>query len=82
MQPLRDLLLIKLDEKQEKTAAGLLIQEAWKGPVSSATIENVGPEANNFKKGDRVIINPYAVIDLPETADKLIKEGDILCRVV
>lgn len=79
-KPLRDLLLIKLDEKEEQTN-GIFIAKAWEDPITSATVLAVGKGVKDIKEGERVHINPYAYIDLTGTTDKLIKEGDVLGHV-
>lgn len=77
IQPLKDLLLIKLDERKNTTAAGIYIKEAWESAINSGEILEVGPEAT-VKKGTRVIINPYALLECGMKETFLIKEADIV----
>lgn len=82
IKPLRDLVLIELDQREQKTGAGIFIQKAWEDAVNSATVVEVGPEVTSCKKGDRIMINPYAYIDLNGMENtKLIRQEDILANV-
>lgn len=79
IKPLRDLLLIRIEEKSEQTASGLfLAPEKWEKPRNVAEVLAVGPEVE-LKVGTTVVINPYAVIDTQVKEEKLIREKDILC---
>ena len=89
IKPLKNLLLIKIDPNkgEKQSSSGIIYKEAWERPSNVAEVLEVGPLVADFKKGDRVIINPYAVIDLhTSTMDsqelqlqKIIKETDVLC---
>lgn len=81
IKPLRDLVLIELDQPEKETITGILLNKAWEDAVSSATVLDAGPDAS-LKKNDRVHINPYAYIDITGSEFKLIKEGDILGHVI
>lgn len=76
-KPLRDLLLIELDQPEEQNN-GIFISKSWQDAITSATVLAVGKEVKDIKKGERIHINPYAYIDLTGTEHKLIKEGDVL----
>lgn len=73
----------------KKNTAGILYKEAWERPSNIAEIVEVGPLVQGFSKGDKVVINPYACIDLHTSGMaseelkslKVIKESDILCHV-
>jgi co-chaperonin GroES (HSP10) len=75
MKPLRDLILITLDDKEQQTESGLFITKSWEDAVNTATVDEVGPEVTAVKKGDHVTINPYAVLN-----GRFIKEKDIIAR--
>jgi co-chaperonin GroES (HSP10) len=75
MQPMRDLVLITLDDKETKTESGLFITKSWEDAVNTATVDEVGPDVQMVKKGDHVTINPYAVLN-----GRFIKEKDIIAR--
>ena len=38
MKPLKDLLVIQLDERKQTSAAGIYIKEAWESAINSGTI--------------------------------------------
>ena len=87
MKALHNLIVIKIeDETNKKTATGLVIpKDKWGEKQNVATIEEINIEVEPGrtgallpKKGDRVLINPYAVLDTPEKELKLIKYTDIL----
>lgn len=82
IKPLRDLLLIKLDEIAKQTKTGLYVEHGWEKTQSTATILAVGNDVKNFKKGDRVMINPYALLDVDSDGEtyQFLREGDILAR--
>lgn len=92
MKPLKDLIVIKLDEKptERKSSAGLFLpQEKWEKPRNIATVVEVGPDVNKgvqstavmITEGKRVVFNPYAVLDTDEENTKLIREKDLLCLI-
>ena len=83
MKALHNLIVIKIeDETNKKTATGLVIpKDKWGEKQNIATIVTDhfyedGEEV--LTEGDRVLINPYAVLDTPEKELKLIKYTDIL----
>lgn len=79
MKALHNLVVIKIEEQgNKKTATGLYLpQDKWGEKDNIAIVENAGTQ-KEIKKGDRVLINPYAVLDTPEKELKLIKFIDIL----
>lgn len=80
MKALHDLVVIKIEEQgNKKTAGGLYLpQDKWGEKGNVAEIIDVHIVDSGIKVGDRVIINPYAVMDTPEKEMKLIKYIDIL----
>lgn len=87
MKALHNLIVIKIEDKStEKTAAGLVIpKDKWGDKQNIATIEEISYQVETYpdgtkaiKKGDRVLINPYAVLDTPEKGIKLIAYQDVL----
>ena len=85
IKPLRDLVLIRIEKQQEKqSTSGIFIpKDAWNDTEPYGTIEAVGDEVKNFKEGDRVYVNIYAMIDLAgvDKELKMIKECDVLAYV-
>lgn len=83
-KPLRDFILIdmlKVDEKQ--LASGIFLPEnAWHDHEPIADIIAIGPDVKLAEVGKKVLINPYAVLDIPgEENLKIIKELDIIADV-
>jgi co-chaperonin GroES (HSP10) len=80
MKALHNLVVIKIEEQgNKKTATGLYLpQDKWgeKGNVAEIVEHSIVDAP--FKAGERVLINPYAVLDTPEKDLKLIKYIDIL----
>jgi chaperonin GroES len=83
IKPLRDLLLIELDEVEEKTQSGILVQQGWEKTKHTATVLGVGNDVTHAKVGDRIIVNPYALLDSEhdEKTYQFMRERDILGRV-
>lgn len=81
MKPLKDLLIVEIQD-EEKRDSGLYVREAWAKPKNIAKILEIGPDVEiTFETDELVVINPYAVIDTEDKAVKLIREKDILCRM-
>lgn len=82
MKPLKDLLLIKLDKRQEQTASGIYFKEAWESAINSGTIEDGGPDST-IAVGTRVVVNPYALLDCGKHKEGiyLIKEADVIATL-
>lgn len=82
MKPLKNLLLIKLDPKPEMDEKErMYVRENWEKPQNIAEVLAVGPLVTDVKVGDKVMINPYAVLDTQVKDEKIIKGDDILCLV-
>jgi co-chaperonin GroES (HSP10) len=80
IQPMGDMHIIKLDERQEKTAGGIYFKEAWESAINSGTLQGGGPDTT-IKEGTHVIINPYALLSTGQKDIYLIKEADIIATV-
>ena len=83
MKALHNLVVIKIEDKSvQKTAAGLVIpKDKWGEKQNIATIVSDHVYDNGeevLTEGDKVLINPYAVLDTPEKDIKLIAYQDIL----
>lgn len=85
IKPLRDLVLIRVEKQEDKqTASGIFMpKDVWNDTEPYGTIEAVGDEVQNFKEGDRVYVNIYAMLDMAgmDKDLKMIKECDILAYV-
>lgn len=82
IKPLADRVVAKKDAATSTTASGILLGEAKEKP-NTATVESVGPDVKNLKKGDRVIYREYSATELKyEGKDYLIiKEEDVLATL-
>lgn len=77
MQPMRDIIRIKADKAQDKTASGLYIKEDWKTVPPTGEVLAVGPECKVVQVGDRVVFERYGAIKLDDD-ERLCKESHIL----
>lgn len=80
MKPLKDLVLIKADKAEEKTASGLYITEDWKTLPPTGVVVAVGPMVNSVEAGQRVVFERYASIILKDD-ERLCKESHILATI-
>ena len=76
LAPLRDLVLIRADERETQTASGILLaEEKWKTLPPTGTVEAVGPEVTIVKVGDHVMFERYGSVILEEKSMRLCKEN-------
>lgn len=83
MKPMKNLVVIELNETpEEKVSGGLFIQKPrWAKPDNIGIALALGPDVLTVRVGEHYLINPYAVIDTNEKNIKLIRESDILCHL-
>ena len=79
IKPLADRVVAKKDAATSTTASGILLGEAKEKP-NTATVESIGPDVKNIKKGDRILYREYSATELKyDGKDYLIvKEEDVL----
>jgi len=88
-KPLRDNILLKLDNKITEWDCGIVIPDQLQEPAREGTVLAVGPgiteESGDFlptstKAGDRVIISSYAGLEVDLDGDTylVLRENDIL----
>lgn len=82
MKPMRDLIVIEMNEQEKETKKGGLFYQAprWAKPTNIGKVVEVGPEVRSVEVGKYYLINPYSVIDTEDKRTKLIREGDVLCQ--
>ncbi|MBQ1344587.1 co-chaperone GroES [Candidatus Saccharibacteria bacterium] len=82
IKPLADRVIAKKEEAIDKTASGILLGNAKEKP-NYATVESVGPDVKNVKKGDKIIFKEYSTTDVKiDGIDYIIvKEEDILATL-
>ena len=79
--PRNTLVLIEVADKDAPvvTESGITIPpKQWAKPSSKGVVLAIGKNVEDLNIGDKVIINPYAVIDTDNKLQKLIHEKDIL----
>lgn len=82
IKPLADRVVAKKDAATSTTASGILLGEAKEKP-NTATIESVGPDVKNIKKGDRILYREYSATEIKYdgTDYLIIKEEDVLATL-
>jgi len=92
LKPLRDRVIVKPDESEEKTKSGIVIPESAKEEPQEGEVIAVGPGALDkngknisvaVKVGDKVIIPKYGAtkIKLDDDEYLILREEDILAVV-
>ena len=82
IKPLADRVVAKKDAATSTTASGILLGEAKEKP-NTATVESIGPDVKNIKKGDRILYSEYSAteIKLDGTDYLIVKEEDVLATL-
>ena len=82
IKPLADRVVAKKDAATSTTASGILLGEAKEKP-NTATVESIGPDLKNIKKGDRILYREYSAteIKLDGTDYLIVKEEDVLATL-
>ena len=82
IKPLADRVVAKKDAATSTTASGILLGEAKEKP-NTATVESIGPDVKNIKKGDRILYREYSAteIKLDNTDYLIVKEEDVLATL-
>ena len=82
IKPLADRVVAKKDAATSTTASGILLGEAKEKP-NTATVESIGPDVKNIKKGDRILYREYSAteIKLDGTGYLIVKEEDVLATL-
>ena len=80
LKPLQDHIVAKKEVSAEKTASGFFMPGDAKEKPSYATVESVGPDVKNIKKGDKIIFKEYSTTDikLGDAQYLIVKEEDVL----
>ncbi|MDD4083464.1 MAG: co-chaperone GroES [Sphaerochaetaceae bacterium] len=60
IKPLGERVLVKAEQVKEKTASGIFIPQTAQEKTQIATVEEVGTEVKNVKKGDKILHDKYA----------------------
>lgn len=81
IRPLKDRVVVKYsDETVEKTAGGIYVPDVAKEKPQKGTVEAVGAEVKELKKGNTVLFDKYSgsKYKLNDVEYLIIKEEDIL----
>ncbi len=93
VRPIGNKVLIRRDEAETQTAAGIFLPESAKDKPKSGTVEAIGTGATNhetgeripmsLKKGDKVIFSSYAGTEIKLEDDTLLimAEDEILAVI-
>lgn len=82
--PFNDICLITLDEHPIMgfgEDGKPITPQIWHKHKPQGTIGTCGASVNRVKEGDRVLVNPYAVIEIIGQKQMLIREDDILALI-
>ncbi|MBN2654183.1 MAG: co-chaperone GroES [Dissulfurispiraceae bacterium] len=81
IKPLKDRVVVKYSEEEmEKTAGGLYVPDVAKEKPQKGSVEAIGSEVKEVKKGNVVLFDKYSgsKIKIDDTEYLIIKEEDIL----
>ena len=83
IKPLADRVVAKKEAETKTTASGILLGESNAEKSNIATVESVGPDVKNVKKGDKIIFREYSATEVKVNNDEylIIKEEDILATL-
>ena len=83
IKPLGDRVVAVKEAAATKTASGILLGESNAEKSNVATVESVGPDVKNVKKGDKIIFREYSATEVKINNDEylIIKEEDILATL-
>ena len=83
IKPLGDRVVAIKEAAATKTASGILLGDSNAEKSNVATVESVGPDVKNVKKGDKIIFREYSATEIKLNSDEylIIKEEDILATL-
>lgn len=84
IKPLGDRVLLKVLEQEEKTASGIILPDTAKEKTQKAEVVEIGDHADiKVKKGDKVIYDKYAGIQINENnKEYLIVKNEEIVAVI
>jgi len=82
IKPLKDRVVATKSEATTKTVSGILLGDAKEKP-SYATVESVGKDVKEIKKGDKILYREYSATEvrLENKEYLIIKEEDVLATL-
>ena len=83
IKPLGDRVVATKEAAATKTASGILLGDSNAEKSNVATVESVGPDVKNVKKGDKIIYREYSATEVKLNSEEylIIKEEDILATL-
>lgn len=80
MYTIKDKILVKVKEVENKTASGLIIPDSAKEKPYQGVILSVGKEVEDLKKDNIVLFNKYSGVEIEIEGEKylVLKDTDIL----
>lgn len=80
MYTIKDKILVKVKEVENKTASGLIIPDSAKEKPHQGVILSVGKEVEDLKKDNIVLFNKYSGVEIEIEGEKylVLKDTDIL----
>lgn len=80
MYTIKDKILVKVKEVENKTASGLIIPDSAKEKPHQGVILSVGKEVEDLKKDDIILFNKYSGVEIEIEGEKylVLKDTDIL----
>ena len=82
MNPLGKNIVARKEEPVTQTASGILLGQAKEKPAY-AVVEEVGPDVEAVKKGDKIVFKEYSTtnIELDDVDYIIVKEDDVLATL-
>lgn len=80
MYTIKDKILVKVKEAENKTASGLIIPDSAKEKPHQGVILSVGKEVEDLKKDNIILFNKYSGVEIEIEGEKylVLKDTDIL----
>lgn len=64
LKPLKDQVLVRLDENKSVTASGIILPGEEKKRSYIGEVLSTGPEVKNVKQGDKILFAKYSTTDV------------------
>lgn len=84
LSPLRDIVIVEPQKREEKTESGILIPETTSADKpKEGTVISVGPKTTSIKQGQKVLFSRYspAEFELEGVTYLILREEDILATI-
>ena len=78
IKAIADRIFIRLEPQAEKTAGGIMIVSDIKEPRTIGTVESVGEQVTDIKKGDKVLFHVFDELETPDENIVVVRQNSIL----